>query len=288
MQVLGISLAAASAVLFAAGAVAQQEVTAHTTTGGKLNLRKVLTHPVWLAGQLVTFVAVGLQVAALGLAPVSAVQPLLAGGLVVALAIRSVRDRRVPSPRDLLGAALAAGGLAVFLIAARPTDVSKDTIPGTLAVLVAAMVALALIAGTIWLKQGSTGALAAGIAAGVAMGIAAVLISVALHTFSRYGLAAALRSPALWAALVVAVGAEYACQQAYSKGALAWSLPALTVADPLAAVPVALVLLNERLEPGHAAVWVPAAIGAAVGVILLARSPEQQRVPSGRSGAVAR
>jgi len=288
MQVLGISLAAASAVLFAVGAVAQQEVTAHTTTGGKLNLRKVLTHPVWLAGQLVTFVAVGLQVAALGLAPVSAVQPLLAGGLVVALAIRSVRDRRVPSPRDLLGAALAAGGLAVFLIAARPTDVSKDTIPGTLAVLVAAMVALALIAGTIWLKQGSTGALAAGIAAGVAMGIAAVLISVALHTFSRYGLAAALRSPALWAALVVAVGAEYACQQAYSKGALAWSLPALTVADPLAAVPVALVLLNERLEPGHAAVWVPAAIGAAVGVILLARSPEQQRVPSGRSGAVAR
>ena len=287
MQLLGISLAAASAVLFAIGAVVQQEVTADTTTGGKLHLSRLLTRPAWLAGQVATLVAVGLQVAALGLAPVSAVQPLLAGGLVVALAIRSVRDRHFPSLSDQLGAFLAAGGLAVFLIAARPADVSKDTIPGTLAVLVTAAVAIALIAATIWLKQGAKGALAAGVAAGIAMGIAAVLISAALNTFKHHGLVAALRSPALWTALVVALGAEYACQQAFSKGALAWSLPALTVADPIAAVPVALVLLGERLEPGHAAEWVPAAIAAAVGVVLLARSPEQQGVPVTHSGAVA-
>jgi drug/metabolite transporter (DMT)-like permease len=287
VHVLGISLAAASAVLFAVGAVAQQEVTADTTTGGKLNLRALLTRPAWLAGQGATVAAVVLQVVALGLAPVSAVQPLLAGGLVVALGIRCVRDRRAPSVNDLVGAALAAGGLAVFLVAARPADVSKDTIPGTAAILIAALLALALIAATIWLKQGPGGALAAGLAAGIAMGVAAVLISAALNTFTHHGLGAALRSPALWTALVVAIAAEYACQQAYSKGALAWSLPALTVADPLAAVPVALVLLGERLEPGHAAVWVPAAVAAAVGVILLARSREQQGVPVTHSGVAA-
>src|SRR6476661_3829171 len=284
MQLLGISLAAASAVLFAVGAVAQQEVTADTSAGGRLSLRRLLTRPAWLAGQVATVVAVLLQVLALGLAPVSAVQPLLAGGLVVALGIRAVRDRRLPSAGDLLGAGLAAGGLAVFLVAARPADVSKDRIPGTAAILVAALLALVLIAATIWLKQGPGGALAAGLAAGTAMGIAAVLISAALNTFTHHGLGAALRSPALWAALVVALAAEYACQQAYSKGALAWSLPALTVADPLAAVPVALILLGERLEPGHAAVWVPAAIAAAIGVILLARSREQQGVPVTHSG----
>ena len=279
MQLLGICLAAASAVLFAIGAVAQQEVTADTSTGGKLNLRRLLTRPAWLAGQAVTVAAVVLQIAALGLAPVSAVQPLLAGGLVVALAIRSLRDRRVPSLNDLLGAALAAGGLAVFLVAARPADVSKDRIPGAVPILVTALLALALIAVTVWLKPGPRGALAAGLASGVAMGIAAVLISAALNTFGHSGLVAALRSPALWAALVVALAAEYACQQAFSKGALAWSLPALTVADPLAAVPVAQILLGERLEPGHAAVWVPAAIAAAVGVVLLARSPQQRPAP---------
>jgi drug/metabolite transporter (DMT)-like permease len=279
MPVLGISLAAASAVLFAVGAVAQQEVTADTSTGGKLNLRRLLTRPAWLAGQAATIAGGVLQVLALGLAAVSVVQPLLAGGLVVALAIRSVRDRRIPSLTDILGAALAVGGLAVFLVAARPADVSNDRIPGTAAILVAALFALALIVGTVWMKQGARGALAAGIAAGVAMGVAAVLISAALNTFAHIGLVAALRSPAFWAAVVLAIAAEYACQQAFSKGALAWSLPALTVADPLAAVPVALILLGERLEPGHAAVWVPAAIVAVVGVVLLAMSREQRRAP---------
>jgi len=287
VQVLGISLAAASAVLFAVGAVVQQEVTAGTSSGGKPHLRRLLTRPAWLAGQVATVVAVLLQVLALGLAPVSAVQPLLAGGLVVALGIRSVRDRRLPSATDLLGATLAAGGLAVFLVAAQPADVSKDRIPGTAAILVAALLALVLIAATIWLKQGPGGALAAGLAAGTAMGIAAVLISAALNTLGRNGLVAAVRSPALWTALVVAIAAEYGCQLAYSKGALAWSLPALTVADPLAAVPVALILLGERLTPGHAAVWVPAAIVAAVGVVLLARSREQRRAPVAGTAPVA-
>jgi hypothetical protein len=37
-------------------------------------------------------------------------------------------------------------------------------------------------------------------------------------------------------------------------------------------VPVALWLLGERLEPGHAGLWGPAALVAAVGVVLLARS----------------
>lgn len=257
-------------MLFAVGAVAQQEVTADTTTGGRLRLRRLLTRPAWLAGQVATMVAVVLQVAALGLAPVSAVQPLLAGGLVVALALRSIRDRRAPALTELLGAALAAGGLAFFLVAARPADVSEDRIPGAGAVLVATLLAVVLIAVTICLRPGAAGSLAAGAAAGVAMGIAAVLVSAALATFARHGLAAALGSPAPWTALGVALAAEYACQRAYAKGALAWSLPALTVADPLAAVPVASILLGERLEPGHAAVWVPAAIGAAIGVVLLA------------------
>jgi hypothetical protein len=285
VHALGIALASAAAVLFAVGAVAQQGVAAETSAGGRLHLRRLLTHPAWLAGQAATVVAVALQVAALGLAPVSVVQPLLAGTLVVALAIRSARDRRLPSATAGLGAAMATAGLAVFLVAARPADVSKDTVPGTGAVLVAAGFALALIAATVWLKQGARGALAAGLAAGIALGVAAVLVAAALNTFSHRGLVPALRSPSLWAAVVVGIGAEYASQQAYSKGALAWSLPALTVADPLAAVPVALILLGERLEPGHAAVWAPAAIVAVVGVVLLAGSPEQRLTPPAASGA---
>jgi drug/metabolite transporter (DMT)-like permease len=269
---LGAAIAVAAAVLFAVGAVVQQEVTAGSSTGGQPDLRRLLTSPAWLGGQGATVAAVVLQVVALGLAPVSVVQPLLAGGLIVALGIRSVRDRRLPSGTELLGAALTAGGLAVFLVAARPAALSRDHVPGPLAVLAAVLLALALVALAGRAKEGARGALAAGLAAGIAMGIAAVLISGALTALSSGGLLHALSGSALWGAVVTSIAAQFASQQAFARGSLSWSLPVLTVADPLAAVPAARILLGEHLEPGHASVWVPAGIVAAVGVVLLARS----------------
>jgi hypothetical protein len=53
------------------------------------------------------------------------------------------------------------------------------------------------------------------------------------------------------------------------------ALPALILLDPLAAVPAARVLLSERLELGHAAIGLPAAVLSAVGVIVLARTAER-------------
>jgi drug/metabolite transporter (DMT)-like permease len=268
----GTVLGAGSALFFAVGAVVEQEATLASTSDGTLDLRRLVRRPAWLAGQAANVVGIVLQVIALALAPVSIVQPLLAGGLVVALGIRSVKDRRWPVGRDLLGAAMAAGGLAVFLAAAHPADVTQDHVPGKVAVLGATLVALALVALARVAKEGRRGALGSGLAAGIAMGIAAVLISAALKTLSHDGLADALTGPALWGAVVVGIGAQIACQQAFSRGSLAWSLPVLTVADPLAAVPAARWLLDEQLEPGHALVWGTAAVVAAVGVVLLARA----------------
>lgn len=273
---LGAVIAAAAAVLFAVGAVVQHEVTAGASSDGQPDLRRLLTSPAWLGGQVATVAAVGLQVVALGLAPVSVVQPLLAGGLVVALGIRSVRDRRLPSGTDLLGAALTAGGLAVFLVAARPAALSTDHVPDPLPVLAAVLLALGLVALAGLAAEGPRGALAAGLVAGIAMGVAAVLISGALTTLSSRGVLHALTGAALWGAVVTSVAGQYAGQQAFARGSLAWSLPVLTVADPLAAVPAARLLLGERLAAGHAGVWVPAGIVAAVGVVLLARSPQSQ------------
>jgi drug/metabolite transporter (DMT)-like permease len=281
---LGAVIAAAAAVLFAVGAVMQQEVTAGASSAGQPDLRRLLTSPAWLAGQGATVVGVALQVVALALAPVALVQPLLAGGLVAALGIRSVRDRRPPSGTDLLGAALTAGGLAVFLVAARPAAVARDHAPAPLAVLSAVLLALALVTLTSRLTEGPWGALATGLAAGLAMGIAAVLVSAALTALRTGGLLHALTGSALWGAVVVALAAGLSTQQAFARGSLSWSLPALTVADPLAAVPAARILLGERLEPGHAGVWVPAGIVAALGVVLLARSREGRGAPTVSAG----
>jgi hypothetical protein len=113
-------------------------------------------------------------------------------------------------------------------------------------------------------------------AAGIAAGIAAVLISVGIRSLKEGGWVHALAGGALWGAVVVAVVAVLGGQQAYARGSLAWSLPALILMDPLAAVPAARLLLGERLEPGHTAVWLPAAAVAAIGVVVLARTGERR------------
>ena len=281
---MGLLLAALAAVLFAVGAVLQLEAAESSTVGGSLRMRALLRQPAFFAGQTATVLGTTSQVAALAFAPVAVVQPVLAGGLVVALAIRSLRRRCWPVRLEVLGAALTTGGLAVFLVAAKPSHHDQPRLPSNVAVLVAVGVAVLLVAGLAALfKRGPGGALLCGAAAGTSAGIAAVLISVGLHTLSSRGLVPALAGAALWGALITAVVAQIGGQQAYSRGSLSWSLPALILLDPVAAIPAARLLLGERLEPGHAVVWVPAALIAAAGVVLLARTGEGCRRPFGRS-----
>ena len=76
-------------------------------------------------------------------------------------------------------------------------------------------------------------------------------------------------------AALAAVVSHVGAQQAYGRGSLSWSLPALVVLDPLAAVPVARLLLGEHLEPGHAAVRGPAGLVAVPVIVLLTRAEDR-------------
>jgi drug/metabolite transporter (DMT)-like permease len=273
----GTGLAVLSAVLFAVGAVLQHEAAESSTTDSGLKWRRMLRRPKWLIGQLATVSGTALQVAALSLAPVAVVQPVLAVALVVALGIRAVRNRQAPLRLELFGAALTTGGLAVFLVAAKPATGERTHAPSTVAVLAAVALSILLVVVATLLEHGARGALACGGAAGIGAGIAAVLISVGLHSLRAGGLGHALAGIAAWGALVTAVVAQLGGQQAYARGSLAWSMPVLILLDPVAAIPAARLLLGERLEPGHAAIWLPAALVAACGVVLLARTGEVRR-----------
>jgi drug/metabolite transporter (DMT)-like permease len=271
----GLVLAALAAVLFAVGAVLQHEAAELSTTASGLSLRRLVRRRRWMLGQVATLLGTATHVAALAVAPVAVVQPMLAVTLVFGLGLRAVRNRQVPLRRELVGAALTTGGLSVFLVAARPAETPGEPPPSTVAVVAAVVLSILLVVAATLFGHGAHGALACGGAAGVAAGIAAVLISVGLRSLREEGWVGALAGVAVWGALVVAVVAVLAGQQAYARGSLAWSLPALILLDPLAAVPAARLLLGERLEPGHAAVWLPAALVAAVGVVVLARTGER-------------
>src|SRR3954470_24244960 len=277
---LGLLLAALAAVLFAVGAVLQHEAAERSKTPGGLSLRLMFKRKRWMFGQAATMSGTSTQVAALAVTPVAVVQPMLSVGLVVALGLRAIRTRQAPLRLELFGAALTTGGLAVFLVAAQPAKGIHTAPPSSIEVIAAVVISIVLVAGATLLGHGAHGALACGTAAGVAAGIGAVLISVGVRSLQEGGWMHALAGVAVWGAIVVAVVAIVGGQQAYARGSLAWSLPALILMDPLAAVPAARWLLGERLEPGHAVVWVPAAIVAAIGVVLLARTGE----PHGTEG----
>jgi hypothetical protein len=234
---LGLLLAALAAVLFAVGAVLQHEAAERSKTPGGLSLRLLVKRKRWMFGQAATMSGTAAQVAALAVAPVAVVQPMLAVGLVVALGLRAIRIRQAPLRLELFGAALTTGGLAVFLVAAQPAKGIHTAPPSSVEVVAAVVVSMVLVAAATLLGHGAHGV-------------------------------------AVWGAILVAVVAIIGGQQAYARGSLAWSLPALILLDPLAAIPAARWLLGERLEPGHAVVWVPAAIVAAIGVVLLARTGE--------------
>jgi drug/metabolite transporter (DMT)-like permease len=284
----GTVLAAVAAVLFAIGSVLQHDAATSAADESGLRFREMVRRPTWAVGQLCTIAGSGLQVTALALAPVAIVQPLLAGSLVVALALRSLRFRCRPTGSELLGAGLTAGGLAVFLVAARPAPGGPDRLPHPWAVIGATLLGVAVVAAATRTRRGATGAVACGVVAGLAAGIAAVLISAALKIVSSQGFPRMLAGPELWGAIVMAVAAQVGAQQAFCRGALTWSLPALTVLDPLTAVPAARFLLGERLEPGHAAVWLPAGLVAALGIIFLARSDDACRQSIGASRRISR
>jgi hypothetical protein len=270
----GLLLAALAAVLFAVGAVLQHEAAERSRTPTGLSLRMMMKRRRWMLGQGATMLGTGSQVAALAVAPVAVVQPMLAVGLVVALGLRALRTRQAPLKLELFGAALTTGGLAVFLVAARPETAHHHPPPSSLAVITAVLLSIALVVGATLLGHGAHGALACGGAAGIAAGIGAVLISIGVRSLQEGGWVHALAGVAVWGAVIVAVVAVLGGQQAYSRGALAWSLPALILLDPLAAIPAARLLLGEHLEPGHAVVWFPAAVVAGIGVVLLARTGE--------------
>ena len=284
---LGLLFAVLAAVLFAVGAVLQHEAAELSSSNGSLSLRRLIKRRRWMLGQTATVLGTGGQVAALAVAPVAVVQPVLAVTLVVGLGLRAVRTRQAPLRLELIGAVLTTGGLGVFLVAARPAAGADHGPPSTLQVLFAVVLSLALVLAATLLGHGAHGAVACGGAAGIAAGIAAVLISVGVRGLQEDGWAKTLAGVTVWGAVVVALVAIVAGQQAYARGALAWSLPALIVLDPLAALPAAWLLLGEQLEPGSAGIWVPAALVAAIGVGVLARTGQPHVHEHGKVGAAA-
>lgn len=178
--------------------------------------------------------------------------------------------------------ALCVAGLVVFVLFSRAR--SELHPPGLAAAAVLLGLALAFALAARFVPSGPVGTLISGAAAGGGLGVATVCAAAAIHRFQADGLIPMLTHWSPYLAAVTGFLATAATQQAYARGALAWSLPALTVGNTLVATAVSVLLVHERLDLGTAPAWTCGGLLALIGVtiigVLNAQRPQVRPVPA--------
>jgi drug/metabolite transporter (DMT)-like permease len=260
MTVLAAVIALVGSLFFALGAALQQFEAAGSDKPGLLAL---LRKPRWLAGGVSITAGGGLHIVALGLGPLTVVQPMGVASLLFALPIAAALHGRKPSRRELGAAALVAAGLIGLVLLVPASDGPTSLGPGG----VLTLLAVAGVA-SVLLWAGSKAASPAGRAAllatgsGVLYGATATLMRVLVDGGWNWWYLLALPVPLLLALAML--------QRAYAIGHFGVSFASLQIADPLTAVAFGAMLLGEPLPTGIAPI--AAAALTAVGTIALART----------------
>jgi len=293
---LGAAAACGASCLYNVG-VALQALEARTTDPGsglRLSLlRRLATRRRWLTGTLLNVLGWPLQTIALLLAPLSVVQPALAFGLVLLLALGARRLGERVGRREVLSTLAIVAGVAALATLA-PAASTRHAGPWTTFAVLAGLGALALAPYALGRGARIGGAVAAA-AAGLALawsGLATKFVADALH-HAAWG---ALAAWALLTGLAAAVGllSEMTALQRAPATRVAPLVFCVQVAVPVALAPV---LTAERL--GHDAastaatlVALAVVLGGATGLLVspaglaaLAASTETETAPRPRSAS---
>lgn len=259
-------LALGAAFFIAIGDVVQQR-SAHSVTEEPAShlalLLTLLRDPRWWLGGFVAVAGFGLQAAALGLGSVLLVQALLVTSLLFALPINARLTHRRVTRWEWLWAALLAAAVAVVVTVGNPTEgqarAGLEVWLVVAAVLVPALVACAIGAR---IRSGTTtAAVLLALVAGSLWGVFAVLTKGVVERLDD-GLWAVLATPELYVLGLVTVAGTAYQQAAFRAGALTASLPTMTVAEPVVASVLGVVVLGETMRPGEAG-WVTLIVAAA-------------------------
>ncbi|MEV8444029.1 glycosyltransferase [Actinosynnema sp. NPDC051121] len=274
MTWFAVLLAVLGAVFFAFAARLQHDAV--RASEGALRVLELLRRPRWLLGLVLLVVGAGVHAAALGMAPLSVVQPVG----VVAIGITAVLDGR---RRELPAVAWTTFGVGAFVLLAAGSATSTAVVPE--AEVKAALLALGLIAvpGLVGVlsTRPAVRALGFGAAGGVAYGFVSVLMRSVSQDVQQGGLAWSTAFSAAGIAAALVVGGWF-IQHAYASGPPHVAVACLTVVDPLVAVGIGAGLLGEatRTSVLVGAAELACAAVAVGGVVALARTRTLPAVPT--------
>ena len=274
--VLAVVLCIVSAAGYAGAAVLQERLAQRP-------LGVLVRTPLWWAAIALNGVGAGLHVVALRFGPLSLVQPFGVLTLVLAVPLAAVLARRAVTRLEGRGIGLAVAGLVGILLLAGTTSgiavLSSTQLVGLLLVTAALLTALGG-----WSAVPGASGLWAAAAAGVSFGVSSALTqTVAVH-LTDDGLGALIDPAVAVAALAIVVlstAGTLFTQRSYRDG-LGAPLAVSTLANPVAAATIGLVLLGEQITGGAlgAVVALASAGIAAAGVTLLTRAQARKATPA--------
>ena len=242
----------------------------------------LLRMPMWWAAIALNGAGAALHVVALRYGPLSLVQPFGVLTLVMAVPLASVIARRAVNRVERQGITLTVAGLIGILLLAGTTDSIAVLTTAQLVGLLLVTAALLTALGGWSAVPGASGLWSAA-AGGVAFGVSSALAqTVAVHV-SGDGLGALL-DPAIGVAAaaiaVLSTAGLLFTQRSYRDG-LGAPLAVSTLANPVAAAAIGLLLLQEQIAGGTlgAGIAVVAAVAAGIGVSLLTRAQTTKAAP---------
>ncbi|MEV4709459.1 hypothetical protein [Actinoplanes sp. NPDC049316] len=279
---IAVVLCVASAMAYAGAAVVQERV-AHRP------VRVLLSMPLWGAAIGLNGAGAALHVVALRYGALSLVQPFGVLTLVLAVPFGAVLVRRAVTRVEWHGMAVTVAGLGGILVLMGATSGIGAVGAGQLIGLLLVTAAVLTTLGGWSAVPGASGLWAAA-AGGVAFGVSSALTQTVAVQVSDAGLGALSRPGAVLAAVAIAVlsGAGLLFTQRSYRDGLAAPLAVNTLANPVAAAVIGLVLLGERVAGGSVGVAVVgfSALAAGIGVGLLAKAQAERDDRPARAGAV--
>jgi len=228
----------------------------------------------WWLGGCGAIANYSLQAAALALGSVVLVTALQVTSLLFALPIYARLARHRVTRWEWMWAVLLAAALAILVTVGDPSAGNSRGSLGawmTVAVVMGPVLVLCVVGARIW-SGGTAAPVLLAVVAGSSLALFAVLTKGAVGAVSG-GFGALLRAPELYGLIPAALAGMIFQQSSFRAGALTASLPTVTVAKPMVASLLGVLVLHETLDADgpEAFALIAAAVVVIVSTIALAR-----------------
>jgi drug/metabolite transporter (DMT)-like permease len=256
---LAVLLALGAALASAVGGVVRQRSAKEVTdepVGTLALFRLSLRDSRWWLGGGGAVANYVLQAAALALGSVMMVSALQVTALLFALPIYARLSHHRVTGRQWLWAVLLAGAVAAVLSFGDPTAGQSRAPVQTwwmVAAVMGPLLTLCVLAARIW--SGPVAAVLLAFVSGSLMALFSVLTKGVVKLLER-GPVTALHTPLLYGWLAIAVLGMIFQQAAFRAGSLSASFPTMTVAKPVVAWLLGIIVLGERLHTGDETMFV--------------------------------